>query len=80
MLSSGTCVATLEEPGCVDIYKIVADLIHHGEPAVFSTLYKGIPVQFFKHVGHTSLGLSRIVVENKTGRSALNLFNSVDVV
>ena len=54
MLSSGTCVAALEELGCVDIYKIVADLIHHGEPAVFSTLYKGIPVQFFKHVGDTS--------------------------
>ena len=40
--------------GCVDVYKIVADLIHHGEPAVFSTLYKGIPVQFCKHVGDTS--------------------------
>ena len=31
---------------CVDVYKIVADLVHHGEPAVFSTLFKGIPVQF----------------------------------
>ena len=65
---------------CVDVYTIVADLVHHGEPAVLSTLYKGIQVQFFKHVGHTSWGLSRIVDENKTGRSALNLLNSVDVV
>ena len=62
------CPAALEELVCVDVYKIVADLVHHGEPAVFSTLYKGIPVQFFKHVGDTSWGLSRIVVENKTGR------------
>jgi len=76
MLSSGTRVAGLEELVCVDVHKIV----HHGEPAVFSTLFKGIPVQFFKHVGDTSWGLSRIVVENKTGRSALNLFNIVDVV
>ena len=54
MLSSGTRVAALEELVCVDVYTIVADLVHHGEPAVFSTLYKGIPVQFFKHVGDTS--------------------------
>ena len=76
MLSSGTRVADLEELVCVDVHKIV----HHVEPAVFSTLFKGVPVQFFKHVGDTSCGLSRIVVENKTGRLALNLFNSVDVV
>ena len=41
MLSSGTRVAALEELGCVDVYMIVADLVHHGEPAVFSTLCKG---------------------------------------
>ena len=68
MLSSGTRVAALEELGCVDVYKMVADLVHHGGPAVFSTLDKGIPVQFSKNVGDTSWGLSRIVVENKTGR------------
>ena len=42
MLSSGTRVPTLEELVCVDVYKIV---VHHGEPAVFSTLYKGDPFQ-----------------------------------
>ena len=80
MLSSGTRVAALEELVCVDVYMIVADLVHHGGPAVFSTLFKGITVQFSKHVGDTSWGLSRIAVENKKGRSALNLFNSVVVV
>ena len=46
----------------------------------FRRCTRGIPVQFFKHVGGTLWGLRRIVVENKTSRSALNLFNSVDMV
>ena len=32
---------------CVDVYTIVADLVHHGEPAVFSTLFKGICWDFW---------------------------------
>ena len=35
------CPAALEELVCVEVYTIVADLVHHGEPVVFSTLCKG---------------------------------------
>ena len=45
VLASGSCIAAIYKAGFIDAYKIVADLVHHGQQAVSSTLFEGFPVE-----------------------------------
>ena len=39
----------MDQPVCLEVHKAVADLVHHGQEAVFSTLFEGLPVDVCKH-------------------------------
>ena len=62
---------------CLDVHKVVADLEHHRQPAVFSTLFDEPPVEVCKQFCDSSWGIRRTVVEDEVGDSALNLFHSL---
>ena len=45
MLASGSGIAAMYKAVCIDVYKIVADYVHHGQQTVSSTLFEGLPVE-----------------------------------
>ena len=61
---------------CLNVHKVAADLEHHRQPAVSSTLFEELSVEVCKQFCDSSWALRRTVVEDEVGDSALNLFHS----